>query len=594
MFNGRSRTAVPAAALFCLALFFLPAALGTPAAHAQAPGEKSWEFERFDSDIQVHEDGSFTVRETQVVNFTGQFSYLTRDLSSEPASDVTEGKSYGKVRIKDIEVRNLDGTPYDRDLWKVESNQSGKTVRIEFSARDEQRGWIISYRMLGAIIYAADYDRLYWNAVPSKRSVPIKHSRVTVTLPPGADMDEVRYADYYEPPPLGGSKDSGRKGDAIWWEAEGIQRYRDFTIDVAFPKGLVQKPLPYRPSTFRTVLVIALALPVASLLIMLVLWWWKGREPDVGPVQQVSYDPPRELTPAIMGFLVYQHPRIDDVYATIVDLAVRGKYRIIEEADELLPGEKEFVIERKDRNTDDLLPHELAVMSGIFDKSEKDRVTREDMDLGNRLFTFMTDVQKEAMKRKLFYGDPHKVKRRYSRWGRLLMLLPPVLFLLLCIWFDLGWFWLLLAGTVAAGLVMVVVSSAMPRRTPLGARLYWQAMGFLEYLKTAEAGEAESMTLEYFSANLPYAMVLGEAGKWARLFQGFLTTSPDWYEGAGGGFDAVSFASSVESLGWSVVSSGYAAPSSSSSGPSFDSSGDGHFGGGSSGGGFGGGGSSAG
>jgi hypothetical protein len=52
---------------------------------AQSDPFKSWEFERFDSDIEVHEDGSFTVRETQVVNFTGSFSFLTRDIPTRMA-----------------------------------------------------------------------------------------------------------------------------------------------------------------------------------------------------------------------------------------------------------------------------------------------------------------------------------------------------------------------------------------------------------------------------------------------------------------------------------------------------------------------------
>ena len=166
---------------------------------AQIDPFKSWEFERFDSDIEVHGDGSFTVRETQVVNFTGSFSFLTRDITTQTAV-FKQGRTYGKVRVVDVEVFNLDGTPYDGSLWEADSYAGGMLIRINFQARDEQRGWIISYRVKGAIIYAEDYDRLYWNAIPLDREADIRSSRITVKPPEGTDINEVRYTDYYTTP----------------------------------------------------------------------------------------------------------------------------------------------------------------------------------------------------------------------------------------------------------------------------------------------------------------------------------------------------------------------------------------------------------
>ncbi len=118
-------------------------------------------------------------------------------------------------------------------------------------------------------------------------------------------------------------------------------------------------------------------------------------------------------------------------------------------------------------------------------------------------------------------------------------------------------------------------------------------MAFREYLKTAEAGEPESMTVQNFQENLPYAMVLGMADKWASLFTGVLTTAPDWYQGTGPGFSPTGLTSSLRSMGSNIYTSGMPV-SSGSSGSGFSSGGGGGFGGGSSGGGFGGGGSSAG
>jgi uncharacterized membrane protein YgcG len=552
--------------------------------------EKSWEFERFDSDININDNGSFDVRETQVVNFTGSFTFITRDLSTQMAKDVTEGRTYGKVRIKDVEVYDLDGTPYDSDLWEVDSYQGGKKVRIEFQAQDEQRGWIISYRMCGAIIYAEDYDRLYWNAVSYYRDVPINSSRITVTLPPGTDMAEVEATDYYQPVMTDSYYASGRDGDVLWWEAEDIWPYRDFTIDVAVPKGVIDKPYPYRSSTFWLVFALAFAILLGTLAFMLVFWWFKGRDASADPVMGVSYEAPRELRPAVMGMLVNQQPRIDDISATVVDLAVRGKLRIIEEPEEVHPGVTEFSFERKDTSTRDLLPYEAKLMKAMFGK--KTRVEESDLDLFGDAMQIMNGVRKEVKKRKLFHNEPEKTAGRYFRWGIAVTILPPVVMFILHFFLDLGWFWFLLVGLVPAGIIIAVIGRAMPKRTPEGSRLFWQAMGFREYLKTAEAGEPESMTPQNFQDNLPYAIVLGMAEKWAQLFADIYTTAPDWYSGTGPGFSTTRLASSLKEMGWGLY--GTSGSSSSGSGGSFSSSSSGGFGGGSSGGGFGGGGSSAG
>lgn len=588
----RVKAGKAAPVLLCAALIiFVAASCGSGAETPSEDSGKSWDYERFDSDITVHGDGSFTVRETQVIDFRGGFSFITRDLSSLPARDVTEGRTYGKVRITDIEVFDLDGSPYDPAMWEVDSYQGGKTVRIRFQARDEQRGWIISYRMKGAFIYAEAYDRLYWNAVPYYRDVPIAASRVTVTLPTAADMREVRFTDYFSSSYPGSSIESGRDGDTVWWEAEGIGPYQNLTIDVAVPKGVIDKPSPYRVTTMWLMLGLALAILLGTLLCMLALWWLRGRDAHAGPAPGVSYEPPRELKPAVLGMLVYQQPRVGDMGATVVDLAVRGKLKIIRKEGEG-PGEGSFSFERRDKGTKDLLPYERVVMNGLF--KEGDKVTENDVRLGEKLVSFLRGVRKEAQKEKLFHDDPESTVGRYFRAGLCMLFVPPLVLFILHYRMDLGYAWLLLAGSVPAGILVWTIGRAMPRRTARGARLFRQALGFKEYLRTAEAGEAESMTAENFQENLSYAMVFGMADRWARLFTGILAASPDWYAGPESGFNAVSIASNLDSMSHVVYGFG---PSAASSGGGHGFSGGsvgGGFGGGSSGGGFGGGGSSAG
>jgi hypothetical protein len=522
-----------------------------------------------------------------VVNFNGSFKYLNRDLSTEPAT-FDDGRSYGRVRIHDISVMDLEGQPYDSNLWSVEPNAGGKRVHIKFEANNEQMGWIIEYRMTGALIFAAEYDRLYWNAVSQERDVPVRASTITVNLPPQTGVENVnasQYVDIMRPP---SSYESGAEGDKLWWQVQDIPAYSKFTIDIALPKGIVAKPWQYDRTCGIAVIASSSFLLAAALFAMTFLWWRKGRDIGRTGTTMVRYDPPEGLTPAMVGMLVNEKPRVPDISATIVDLARRGYLAIIEEEQRSFIRIKKYGFQRTNTDLSALLPYERKIMEGLFSSGEK----VSDEDLKNKFYTHVNDilnkgVKTEVMKRKLFTTEPGALRSRYLTGGIFVAALPLAALFILPRWFDLGWFAVLLLAFIPIGVVVAGVGWFMPSRSRDGSRAYEHAMGFREYMDTAEKQEMEYMTPENFQANLPYAMVLGVADNWARKFQDIYTTPPDWYTSTGAAFNTVYLASSLNDMTGRMNTTLTSSPSSSGSGG-------GGFGGGSSGGGFGGGGSSAG
>ena len=546
-----------------------------------AQAEKSWDFERFDTDIQVHPDATFTVRETQVANFHGSFSFLNRDISTGSAA-FSDGVTHGKVRVSDIHVYDLDGNPHEK--WSVESYEGGKTVRIEFSATNEQKGWIIEYRMSGAIIFSTDYDRLYWDAVSLQRDVPIKSSTATVRLPAGADMDDVRAEMYVNSSFPPSTHDYGRDGDTLWWSATGIPPNTTYSIDVAFPKGLVQVPLPYRSGFGVLMILLSVAIFLGFLVAMLVLWWKKGRDVGRPELDVVRYEPPEGLKPAMVGLLVNERQSPEDFSATVVDLAIRGKLTIFEEEKGKVFKGKRYGFRRKDPSDSDLLPYERKILDGLFEEGD---VVTED-DLKNKFYVHIKDIDKgitrEVKASGLFSRDPRKVRLKYTYLMVAVMIPLPILLAWLWSSYDLGYVIVLLPGLLLGGISVGAVGHYMPSRTPKGSEALSWAMGFKEYMKTAERDEMEFMTPETFQENLPYAMVLDVTDSWAEKFSDIYTTPPDWYEGSYTTFSTVYLVGSLTSMSRSVSRTFASSPS----------SGGGGFGGGSSGGGFGGGGSSAG
>jgi uncharacterized membrane protein len=136
---------------------------------------------------------------------------------------------------------------------------------------------------------------------------------------------------------------------------------------------------------------------------------------------------------------------------------------------------------------------------------------------------------------------------------------------------------------VFAGLLMLILARAMPRRTGPGREMYRRILGFRQYMTVAET-ERQRFNEEanLFQEYLPYAIVYGCVGKWAEAFEG-LANQPDtssWYVSSHA-FAPLAFSSSLQSFS-SSMSSAIASTPGGSGGSGFS--------GGSSGGGGGGGG----
>lgn len=105
---------------------------------------------------------------------------------------------------------------------------------------------------------------------------------------------------------------------------------------------------------------------------------------------------------------------------------------------------------------------------------------------------------------------------------------------------------LFLTACLLSGLVFIIFSLVMPKRSKKGADLYWQILGFKEYISKAEKYRLQFAEQEnLFEKYLPYAIVFSCVSKWTTAFEGIYNTSPSWYEGHyAGGFSSLAFATS--------------------------------------------------
>jgi uncharacterized membrane protein len=352
------------------------------------------------------------------------------------------------------------------------------------------------------------------------------------------------------------------------------------------------------------------------------LWYTRGRDPHVGLVSDYLTEPPEDVPPGVIGTLVDEKADIQDVVATMIDLARRGYLIIDEESEKGFAGlitRQDFVFERTDKEWADLREYERALLRKLFGRSQ----TRRMSELKNKFYTVLPKIRDglydAAVDVGYFRSRPDRTRRIYSILGVIaaVLALGVIIFLsaLLAEWVDT--IWCPGVGLLVGAIALAIVGQVMPAKTKKGAEAAARWEAFREYLKEIESYTDLEQATDLFERYLPYAIAFNLERRWVQKFARVETTPiPGWYypywmgrtarrrgtaTSAGGGIGEVGAPPSIQGMsdglagGLQSMSDGLvgmfnsvgktftSAPSSSGSGGGF--SGGGFSGGGSSGGG---------
>jgi uncharacterized protein (TIGR04222 family) len=373
--------------------------------------------------------------------------------------------------------------------------------------------------------------------------------------------------------------------------ARPLEPLEGLTIAVAWPPGHIEFPgAAARLGRFFADNWILLA----PLIVLGALWRRYrriGMDPRAPASVMVRYEPPPGVTAGEIGTLVDERVDLRDITATLVDLAVRGYLTIRIEKREILLGlthQEETVFARTEKDAADLEPHEVILLSALFESGKE----VDTSDLRQKFYVHLPGIRKALysglVEKGHFSSHPDSVRSRYIALG----------FLVGIVVFGIGLLSLIKGGgilphglavpivaAVASAVLCFVFARSMPRRTARGVRLRSWARGFQEFVNRVEKDKLEAdEARNVFETLLPYAMALGVAERWAKRFEGLYDTPPSWFVGAtrGSAFSTSAFNSTLASAMGRTGSSMISSPRGSGS--------SGVGGGGSSGGGGGGGG----
>ena len=481
----------------------------------------------------------------------------------------------------------------DGQAEKYEKSRQGNNLMLKIGRSETtitgKHVYSIKYKTRQAVNFFDDgHSELYWNVTGNEWPVKIENASFQLKSPLGEQDQNLMFACFTG---LFGSTEaecrlSPMNGGLNVISGRALNKQEGLTVVFGFPPGLIAKETTGQMLLRILWDNIILLAPLLALLVMLYLWFTKGKDPEPEIVIP-EYDAPQGFSPLVLsGALGNGVIPSRGITATIIEMARQGYLHIEYKVKKGLFSDKnEYTFIQKNKPAEKALPWEQILWDGLFNHGKRQKSTIDDLKAND----FYKDVQSATRKASkvleqehIFAANPYVVRSLYVAAAILGFVIVRVAAGMAPI------------GTLAAfatGVIIAVFGWFMPKRTLEGTKLVAKVKGFKWFLSVTEEERlkfhnAPARTPEQFMEFLPAAIALGVEKEWAGQFKDLQMRPPEWAEGDVSSLTAVGLVNAMSTMHAQTSSTAYNPPSSSGSG------GSGFSGGGSGGGGGGGGGGS--
>ena len=230
----------------------------------------------------------------------------------------------------------------------------------------------LKYKTTNQIGFFKDYDEFYWNVNGALWDYKIDEISANVKLPIGAKI--IQNSCYTGSYGNNSSDCSSTKIDdhTIVWSAKNLQQHEGLTIAVGFNKGVFTPPPP--PGFLEKYGIFgAVILAILGLLVYFYTSWQKHGIDPQKPIVYPQFNAPQNLSPGSLGYLENGYYSGQIISASIVNLAIKGFIKIVEDDQRVLGifGGKEYTLE-KTKEADQSLPkEEINLMNKLFASESK-------------------------------------------------------------------------------------------------------------------------------------------------------------------------------------------------------------------------------
>jgi hypothetical protein len=388
---------------------------------------KSLYWDGWDTTLTILPNGDLHVIERQRINFTdGTFTFGFREIPLAKTGGIT-GISVSEPGVGVYSQGGFSQQSFTFDVTREGGDQS---IRWYFPPTTNQiRTFDIAYTVKDALRVYDSGDKLQWQAIATDRDFPIREASVKVVLPSGAAFQLIDSAG------VAATWSQSADGSSVTFLAnEPMSPSDSMEVGIEFTHGIIPNQMPAWQDEFDNEFfydesvkpfvnagfgLLAFVLIVGGPALVFLVWYMRGRDPQVGPVPEYITEPPDDLPPGIIGTLIDEKAEMRDVVATIIDLGRKGVLRIEETNKKgwLGLGSPDFVFEKLDSDVP-LNAVESAVMKGIFKGS---RSSVELSDLRNKFYKTLPKIQtklyKEMESRELFRKNPESTRKLWRGIG---------------------------------------------------------------------------------------------------------------------------------------------------------------------------------
>ncbi len=507
--------------------------------------DKTLRWNRYDVNIAVQPNGDLVIEETEEIAFTsGSFHFGYRAIPLDRVESLSDIQIF--ERRGDRLIAYKQSNSEDEYTFTVSTNSNNERVIYWYFPYTENsiHTYIIRYVVKGGLRIYDGGDQVWWKAVPPDRNFPVLASQVKVILPATFNPDQLKYESY------GAKADVYlADGSTVIFTANDIAGGDELEVRVQFPHGIVQAKAPswqaaddarraaqekWGPVFDIGFFFLGVLILFGGPLLLYVLWYLRGKDASPGIMAEYITEPPDDLPPGAVGTLVDEKADMEDILATLVDLARRGAIHI-EEVNE--PGffgigsGRDFVYYLKDESIA-TKPYEKKLLQKIFGSRKK----RELSDLKQQFYTVIPTLKKQLYDDVVQYGffprSPDKTRKLYMGLGVAVLIFSVIIgFLLLALTSEYSG--MAICPTISmiiTAIGLVVVGRHMPRKTKTGAEAAARWLAFKRYLKNIEKYGSLEEAKEQFDKYLPYAIAFGIEKNYMRQFEKITDMpAPTWY-----------------------------------------------------------------
>ena len=317
----------------------------------------------YHSDVTLGDDGSLQVTETIAVVSTGSKIRhgIFRDFPTTYSDPYNNRYAVGFEMLS----ATRDSAP---EPFRVQDQFNGKRIYLGNPNALVSRGrhvYTLTYTTNRQLGFYKDHDELFWNVTGNGWDFPIDNASATVRLPANIPADKVTLSGFT------GSQGS-RESQLVSSTRDGAFRFdaqhalaprQGLSVLLMWPKGYIAEPttsqkleLFFRDNRDALLLVSGF---LVTLLYYLIAWSAVGRDPAPGVIVAL-YEPPSNLSPAAMRYLMHMGFDNKTFAAAILDMAVRGYLKITEQS-----GKYALTLAGADERV--LTPDEKQIASELFE-----------------------------------------------------------------------------------------------------------------------------------------------------------------------------------------------------------------------------------